>query len=300
VPVLLYVRSKVSGAFYTSPSPEAKAFVEVGEKVKFQEKLFVLEMMKTFTSVSWSSELWSAATVVYANGGKEFKLPQTLPVATVRKVCATSGTAISPGTPLFELEIEGEEPSVASTSPTSSTPLPTTSEDGVMEHKLSVGGTPLLIRVHRSSDTPGAVLLEIKVPEKEPPPPPEPKREIVKVLSPRVGWYHFWDAECGKPKPYVQIGETVEEGRVLCRISTTIREKRADGGILSWLIPGRRVSEEHLVTAPIRGIIRARNVEQWNPASGQLAFLGGNVLVLQNDPIPVGYSTLLFEIEQTD
>lgn len=45
------VRSPMVGTAYLRPSPEAKAFVEVGSKVKEGDKIMLVEAMKTFNDI---------------------------------------------------------------------------------------------------------------------------------------------------------------------------------------------------------------------------------------------------------
>lgn len=46
------VRSPMVGTAYLRPSPEAKAFVEVGSEVKAGDRLFLIEAMKTFNEIT--------------------------------------------------------------------------------------------------------------------------------------------------------------------------------------------------------------------------------------------------------
>jgi acetyl-CoA carboxylase biotin carboxyl carrier protein len=45
------VKSPMVGTAYTRPSPEAKAFVEVGDHVKAGDKILLVEAMKTFNEI---------------------------------------------------------------------------------------------------------------------------------------------------------------------------------------------------------------------------------------------------------
>ena len=45
------VRSPMVGTFYRSPSPEAKAFVEVGQSVKVGDALCIIEAMKMMNRI---------------------------------------------------------------------------------------------------------------------------------------------------------------------------------------------------------------------------------------------------------
>ena len=46
-----YINSPIVGTFYSAPSPEAKAFVAVGDKVKAGDTICVLEAMKLMNEV---------------------------------------------------------------------------------------------------------------------------------------------------------------------------------------------------------------------------------------------------------
>ena len=46
-----FVRSPMVGTFYRSPSPEAKAFVEVGQSVKVGDALCIVEAMKMMNRI---------------------------------------------------------------------------------------------------------------------------------------------------------------------------------------------------------------------------------------------------------
>ncbi|MBV9634721.1 MAG: biotin/lipoyl-binding protein, partial [Methylobacteriaceae bacterium] len=45
------VKSPMVGTVYRRPSPEAKAFVEVGAEVKAGERVLLVEAMKTFNDI---------------------------------------------------------------------------------------------------------------------------------------------------------------------------------------------------------------------------------------------------------
>ena len=45
------VKSPMVGTVYRRPSPEAKAFVDVGSQVKAGEKILLVEAMKTFNEI---------------------------------------------------------------------------------------------------------------------------------------------------------------------------------------------------------------------------------------------------------
>ena len=54
-----YITSPIVGTFYSAPSPEAKAFVKVGDRVKAGQTVCILEAMKLILTVK-SKQYWSA------------------------------------------------------------------------------------------------------------------------------------------------------------------------------------------------------------------------------------------------
>ena len=46
-----YITSLIVGTFYSAPSPEAKAFVKVGDRVKAGETVCILEAMKLMNEI---------------------------------------------------------------------------------------------------------------------------------------------------------------------------------------------------------------------------------------------------------
>ena len=52
------VRSPMVGTFYRSPSPEAKAFVEVGQTVKVGDALCIVEAMKMMNRIEADKAVW--------------------------------------------------------------------------------------------------------------------------------------------------------------------------------------------------------------------------------------------------
>ena len=46
-----YITSPIVGTFYSAPSPEAKAFVKVGDKVKAGQTVCILESMKLMNEI---------------------------------------------------------------------------------------------------------------------------------------------------------------------------------------------------------------------------------------------------------
>jgi len=79
-PAARVVKSPMVGTFYRSPSPGAKAFVDVGSVVKEGDPVCIIEAMKIMNEIE--SDL----------GG------------TVRRILCENGQAVEFGQPLFELE----------------------------------------------------------------------------------------------------------------------------------------------------------------------------------------------------
>jgi acetyl-CoA carboxylase biotin carboxyl carrier protein len=79
-PAARYVKSPMVGTFYRSPSPGAKAFVDVGSVVKEGDPVCIIEAMKIMNEIE--TDL----------GG------------TIRRILCENGQAVEFGQPLFELE----------------------------------------------------------------------------------------------------------------------------------------------------------------------------------------------------
>jgi len=79
-PGVTYIKSPMVGTFYRSPSPGAKAFVDVGSVVKEGEAVCIIEAMKIMNEIE--ADL----------GG------------TIRRILCENGQAVEFGQPLFELE----------------------------------------------------------------------------------------------------------------------------------------------------------------------------------------------------
>ena len=79
-PAARVVKSPMVGTFYRSPSPGAKAFVDVGSTIKEGEPVCIIEAMKIM------NEIESDAT------------------GTIRRILCENGQAVEFGQPLFELE----------------------------------------------------------------------------------------------------------------------------------------------------------------------------------------------------
>jgi acetyl-CoA carboxylase biotin carboxyl carrier protein len=79
-PAARVIKSPMVGTFYRSPSPGAKAFVDVGSVVKEGEPVCIIEAMKIMNEIE--------ADI----GG------------TIRRILCENGQAVEFGQPLFELE----------------------------------------------------------------------------------------------------------------------------------------------------------------------------------------------------
>ena len=79
-PAARMIKSPMVGTFYRSPSPGAKAFIDVGSVVKEGDPVCIIEAMKIM------NEIESDAT------------------GTIRRILCENGQAVEFGQPLFELE----------------------------------------------------------------------------------------------------------------------------------------------------------------------------------------------------
>ena len=69
------VRSPMVGTFYRSPSPEAKAFVEVGQSVKVGDALCIVEAMKMMNQIEADKSGVVKAILVESGQPVEFDEP---------------------------------------------------------------------------------------------------------------------------------------------------------------------------------------------------------------------------------
>ena len=69
VPEEHYILSPIVGTFYSAPSPDAKPFVTVGEKIKAGETVCILEAMKLLTEIESDYDCEIEAVLV-SNGQK--------------------------------------------------------------------------------------------------------------------------------------------------------------------------------------------------------------------------------------
>ena len=70
------VRSPMVGTFYRSPSPEAKAFVEVGQTVKVGDALCIVEAMKMMNRIE--ADKAGVVKAVLVNDGEAVEFDQPL------------------------------------------------------------------------------------------------------------------------------------------------------------------------------------------------------------------------------
>ena len=70
------VRSPMVGTFYRSPSPEAKAFVEVGQTVKVGDALFIVEALKMMNRIE--ADKAGVVKAILVNDGEAVEFDQPL------------------------------------------------------------------------------------------------------------------------------------------------------------------------------------------------------------------------------
>ena len=70
------VRSPMVGTFYRSPSPEAKAFVEVGQSVKVGDALCIVEAMKMMNRIE--ADKAGVVKAILVNDGEPVEFDQPL------------------------------------------------------------------------------------------------------------------------------------------------------------------------------------------------------------------------------
>ena len=73
-----HVLSPMVGTFYRSPSPDAKAFVEVGQSVKAGETLCIVEAMKMMNQIE--ADKSGVVTAILAEDGQPVEFDQPLVV----------------------------------------------------------------------------------------------------------------------------------------------------------------------------------------------------------------------------
>jgi acetyl-CoA carboxylase biotin carboxyl carrier protein len=73
---LAVVKSPIVGTFYRSPEPGAPSFVEIGERVKKDQVLCIIEAMKLMNEIT--SEYEGEVTSVYVENGKPVQYGERL------------------------------------------------------------------------------------------------------------------------------------------------------------------------------------------------------------------------------
>ena len=71
-----YITSPIVGTFYSAPSPEAKAFVKVGDRVKAGETVCILEAMKLMNEIE--SDFDGKVAEIYVENGQAVEYGQPL------------------------------------------------------------------------------------------------------------------------------------------------------------------------------------------------------------------------------
>jgi acetyl-CoA carboxylase biotin carboxyl carrier protein len=70
------INSPMVGTFYRAPTPEAKPFVEVGDKIKPGDTLCIIEAMKMFNQIE--SDLAGTVRAILSDNGHPVEFGQTL------------------------------------------------------------------------------------------------------------------------------------------------------------------------------------------------------------------------------
>ena len=73
---LIAIKSPMVGTFYASPSPDAKAFVEVGSQVDEETDVCIIEAMKVFNNIK--AECKGTITKILVENGETVEFGQTL------------------------------------------------------------------------------------------------------------------------------------------------------------------------------------------------------------------------------
>ena len=77
-----YITSPIVGTFYSAPSPEAKAFVKVGDRVKAGQTVCILEAMKLMNEIESDFDCEIEAVLV----SNEQKIEYGQPLFKVKKI----------------------------------------------------------------------------------------------------------------------------------------------------------------------------------------------------------------------
>ena len=70
-----YITSPIVGTFYSAPSPDAKAFVKVGDRVKAGQTVCILEAMKLMNEIESDYSGTVAEILVNNQEGVEYGQP---------------------------------------------------------------------------------------------------------------------------------------------------------------------------------------------------------------------------------
>jgi acetyl-CoA carboxylase biotin carboxyl carrier protein len=73
---LIPIKSPMVGTFYASPSPDAKAYVQVGSTVNEESDVCIIEAMKVFNNIK--AEVRGTIAKIVAENGKPVEFGQTL------------------------------------------------------------------------------------------------------------------------------------------------------------------------------------------------------------------------------
>ena len=71
-----YITSPIVGTFYAAPSPDAKAFVKVGDRVKAGQTVCILEAMKLMNEIE--SDFDGEIAEIYVENGQPVEYGQKL------------------------------------------------------------------------------------------------------------------------------------------------------------------------------------------------------------------------------
>lgn len=112
----------------------------------------------------------------------------------------------------------------------------------------------------------------------------------VVILSPCVGWYYFSSADSFKP--YVQMGQYVKAGFILCRIRT-----------LSWAGVGTKIRRrptirDYVITSPISGILTERLAADAQIIEQPVEGMGSQKFLTVTDGFAVQYGEPLFALSE--
>ena len=70
------VKSPIVGTFYSAPSPDSAPFVQVGDKVKKGDVIYIIESMKVMSEIT--SEFDGVVKEILVNNGDSVEFDQTI------------------------------------------------------------------------------------------------------------------------------------------------------------------------------------------------------------------------------